>query len=106
MTAALASTLVALVLAVLALAGLVLLTVVPWTLAVDLAERRGLGTARWGLLAAGCCVLGLGIAGSAFLAGKPVVGVLGVPASWAAPLALTLLGPAGPRWAGVRGRHE
>ncbi len=106
MTGALTATLVALLLATVAVGGAALLTVVPWTVAVDLAERRALGTTRWGLLAAACCLLGLGIAGSAALAGKPGVAALGLPVSWAAPLALTLLGSAGTRWAGVRGRHQ
>jgi hypothetical protein len=101
-----AATAVAVLLAALALAALAVLTVVPWSVAVTLAERRGLGTARWSLLGGACCLLGLGVAGSAALAGRPAVAVLGLPVSWAAPLALALLGPAGTRWAGVRGRHE
>ncbi len=106
MTAALGATAAALVLAAVAVAGAVLLTIVPWSVTVGLAERRALGTARWGLLGGACCLLGLAIAGSAALAGRPAVAALGLPISWAAPLALVLLGPAGARWAGTRGRHE
>ena len=94
--------------ALLAVAGgtavLLLLTVAPFVTAVDLAERRGLGTVRWGLAAAACSAVGLGCALVALRAGLgPLPVVVGAVATWAGPLALRLLGSDGGRLAGARG---
>ncbi len=105
MTDALLATAVAVLLAALALAALGLLTVVPWSVTVGLAERRGLGPVRWGAASAACGVVGTLVAVQALRTGpRPVAALLGVAAAWAAPLALRAAGPG--RLAGARGRHE
>lgn len=107
MSAALLSLLVALVLAAVAVAVLGALTLVPFVLSVDTAEHAGYGTVRWGLASAVCSLVGLGVLYVSHEAGLgPVPELAGLAATWAAPLALRLLGPAGGRLAGARGRHE
>jgi hypothetical protein len=106
-TDALLSVVAAVAFAAVVVAVLCLLTLAPFVLAVGLAERHGLGTARCGLAAAACSAVGLAVAGLALRHGLGLVPlVLGVAATWAAPVALVALGSAGGRLTGVRGRHE
>ena len=81
------------------------LLVVPFVLAVDLAERRGFSPARWGacsLAAAGAAVL---LART--LHGAPrVLLVVPLALTWAAPAALSLLEASHARLGGLAGRHE
>lgn len=107
MIAALLSTLAAVLLVAVGLGVLGLVTLAPVLTAVGLAEKHGCGTARWTVAAVLCSLVGLGCAAVALKAGLGVgAASLGAAATWAAPLALLLLGDAGARWAGVRGRHE
>ena len=107
MTDALLATGAALLLAAVMLAVLGALTLVPFVVTVGLAERRSCGTARWGMVSAACSSVGLGAAVVALRHGLGLpVAALGAAATWAAPLALLLLGSGGGRLAGVRGRHE
>jgi hypothetical protein len=106
-TEALLSTAVGVLLAAVGLAGLLLLTVAPCVVAVELAERRRLGSARWGAAAAVCSAVGLGCAAVAVRHGLGTVpAALGALATWTVPLALLVLGADGGRLAGRRGRHE
>ena len=113
---AVTATLAAVLLAAAALALLGLTTVVPLVVASGLAERRGYGSARWAAVSAACSLAGLGVAAVAVRAGYgPGAAAVGLAATWAAPLALVLLGDVrrtsgagrgAARWAGRRGRHE
>ena len=107
MSDALLSTGAALLLAAVVLAGVGALTLVPFVVTVGLAERRSCGTARWGLASAVSSLVGLGAAAVAVRHGLGLpVAAFGAAATWAAPLAMLLLGTGGGRLAGVRGRHE
>jgi hypothetical protein len=98
-------------LTVLVLAGLVCLVgvgvvVVPFVLALDMAERRQFSTARAGaaclLLAGGCLLL-------SYVAVKDHHGAYLVPAvllGWAGPALLALLSPSQRGLGGVQGAHE
>ena len=95
----------ALVVAV-AMAAVYAVTVVPFVLALTLAERRGFSTGRWGGLALLGVLLGLALAGAARLADAPrLVQVLPLLLGFAAPLALYLL-DGSERVGGRAGRHE
>lgn len=86
---------------------LCVLTLGPFVTALELADRRGLGSTRWGLVSAACSVLGLAVAVLVLRHGLGVVPlVLAAAATWAAPVALLALGGAGGRLAGERGRHQ
>lgn len=94
------------VVALLASAGLVLLvllTVVPFVVALQRADRQGCSPARTGAVAMAGSLLGLALAGVQSRAGAP-------PPLVALPLLLALVGPlaarAVPRWLGRRGGHE
>jgi hypothetical protein len=84
---------------------LVVCTVVPFVRAVDMAERRGFSTGRWGgaqlvLLAAGALLAYAGLRHTVLLL---------LPAAllcWAAPLLLSLLGPRDGAVGGYHGAHE
>lgn len=107
MIAALLSTGVALLLACAGLAALGLLTLAPFVVAVGLAERRGYGSVRWGAASVLCSLVGLGCVAVALRAGLGLgAAALAAAATWAAPVALLLLGGARGRLAGERGRHE
>ena len=86
----------------LALAALYAVTVVPFVVTVDLAERRGCSTGRWAGLSLAAVLAGVGLAAAGVLAGRPVLVlalVLGfVPAAVLALRPDLLGGPAG--------RHE
>lgn len=98
-----AAVLVAAVL-LLALGGL---TVVPWVVALGLAERRGFDVVRCGLVGAGCALGGLGAALSGYRAGMPApLLLLAVASTWAGPALVLLVARVAPRLAGRGGRHE
>lgn len=85
-----------------ALAGL---TVVPFVLALRLAQARGLSPGRTGALAACGVLLGLALAGAALLLDVPVVLVLPALAlAYAVPLLLRLIER--PPLVGTAGQHE
>ena len=97
----------AVVVALLVAAGLAVLyavTVVPFLVTVDLAERRGCSTGRWaGLsLVAGLLAVGLAVAG--LLAGAPRPLLVLVPAVAFAPAVVLALRP--DSLGGRAGRHE
>ena len=103
-----AATAVSTLIVVLALAVLAALTLVPFVLALRLAERRGYAQARWGALALAGSVLGaavlllaLRIGGGDLLAGAAV----GVLLAYAVPLLLRLVA-LDPLVSGRPGRHE
>ena len=107
MSEVLLSTAAAVALVAVVLAVVLALTLAPFVVAVGLAERRGLGSVRWPLVAALCSAVGLGIAYVALRHGLgPVPVALGAAATWSAPVALVALGSSGGRLAGVRGRHQ
>ncbi len=98
--------LVTAVLTVVACAVGALVLVVPFLVGVDMAERRGYSTERWGAL----CLLGtgLGVAVAALVASKDLSTLLFLPAlvlAWGAPAVLSLLAP-GQRVGGPQGVHE
>jgi hypothetical protein len=81
------------------------LTVVPFVVALRLAEARALSPGRVGTAAAAGVLLGLALAGSALLLGAtPLLVLPAVALVWAVPLALRVLGA--PAIAGRAGRHE
>lgn len=99
---ALLATLVILAVGLTALAGL---TVVPFLLALRLAETRQLSPGRVGAFAAGGILLGLALSGAALVLDVPVWLVLPALAlTYVVPLLLRLLGR--PSLAGTAGRHE
>ena len=85
-----------------ALAALYAVTVVPFLVTVDLAERRGGSTGRWAGLALGAVLAGVGLAAAGLLAGRPVL-VLALALGFVPAVVLALrpdlLG-------GPAGRHE
>lgn len=76
------------------------LTVVPFVLSVDLAERRGLSPSFWG----GLSLLAIGL--MAYLGlkatGHPVLLLPVVALAWSVPLALSLMAGRGPDLGGHR----
>lgn len=81
------------------------LTLVPFVLALRLAERRGLSPGRAGALAAGGVLLALALVGAALLLDVPVWLVLPALAlAYAVPLLLRVLER--PPLAGTAGQHE
>lgn len=102
LSALLLTTLFALLACVVGLLGLV----VPFVVGVDMAERRGFSTERWGAL----CLLGSGLAlAVAYAVLTQHLGfVLYLPAlalAWGTPGVLALLAP-GQRVGGAQGLHE
>lgn len=87
-----------------ALAVLTALTVVPFVLTLQWAERRGVASGRAGALATATCLVGP--AAALWLTARTP---LPIPLA-ALPLVLVVSGPAvaaaAPRWLGRRGRHE
>ena len=85
-----------------ALAALYAVTVVPFLVTVDLAERRGGSTGRWAGLALAAVLAGVGLAAGGLLAGRPVL-VLALALGFVPAVVLALrpdlLG-------GPAGRHE
>ena len=93
------------VIVVLGLAALTGLTVVPFVYALQLADRRGVSSARVGTVAATGVLLGLAVAGTVLLLDAPAFLVLpAVVTVWAVPVGLRLLGA--PSIAGRAGRHS
>ncbi len=84
--------------------GLLLLGVAPFLRGVDLAERRGFSTVRWGAVSLAGPVLGLLFAvaaqSSTWLLYGPAVVV-----TWLGPALLGVVAP-GPTLAGGQGAHE
>jgi hypothetical protein len=80
-------------------------TVVPFLLALRLADARDVSPARAGALAAGGVLLGLALAGSVLLLDAPVALVLpALAVAYAVPLVLRVLER--PPLAGTAGQHE
>ena len=99
----LASLVAVLVVVALAVAWLAAMTVAPFVVGVDLAERRGVAGHRAGAL---CAVAVLGALAAAWVLRDHLwlaVPALGV--SWLGPVALSALGP-GTALAGGTGAHE
>ncbi len=104
LVATLAFTLVFTVLAV----ALVLVTVAPLYLALQLADNRGFSTTRWGAVTAVGVVAGLA---SAYVlhgrAGTPAyAGIVPLVLTYLGPLVLLVLGPDQDRLGGRAGQHE
>jgi hypothetical protein len=95
---------VAAMLAVVCVAGIVLV-VVPFVLAVDMAERRGFSATRWGAIALVDAAL---VLASVSLVRKhsALVLVLSALIAWAVPLALSLMDRSQVRLGGYQGRHQ
>lgn len=74
------------------LAGLFAVTALPFAWTLQLAEHRRLPSGRWGLYAAGGIVLGLLVVAAIYGAEGPpnVLAVLGLPLTYAGPLAAYL----------------
>ena len=102
MLAAVVSAAVVALLVTVALAVLYAVTVVPFLITVDLAERRGGSTGRWAGLALAAVLAGVGLAAAGLLAGRPVL-VLALALAFVPAVVLALrpdlLG-------GPAGRHE
>ena len=99
---AVVAALVVALLVALALAVLYAVTVVPFLVTVDLAERRGGSTGRWAGLALAAVLAGVGLAAAGLLAGRPVL-VLALVLGFA-PAAVLVLRPE--LLGGPAGRHE
>ena len=101
LTALVAAAVVALLVAV-SLAALYAVTVVPFLVTVDLAERRGGSTGRWAGLSLVAVLAGVALAAAGLLAGRPVL-VVALALGFAPAVVLALrpdvLG-------GPAGRHE
>lgn len=97
--------------AVLVAAGLALLsavTLAPFVVALQLAERDGLSPARWGAVTLVCSVLGLLVV-LLLLRGDGVstpIALLPLALTWAGPVLLRVVDPQDARLAGRAGRHE
>jgi hypothetical protein len=91
-----------------ALVALVGFTVVPFVVAVSMAERRAFSPARWGAVAVVSCLGGLGLAYLLWShTGVPrPLALLPVVLSWAAPGVLWLLEGTEELIGGRSGRHE
>lgn len=91
---------------VLGCVALVLLGVTPYLRGIDMAERRGFSTLRWGAFSAGGPAVGFLLA--YWVHHGHHDGVLYVPAlllTWAVPAVLSLLAPG--QWiGGAQGAHE
>lgn len=84
----------------------VLLVLLPFVRGVDMAERRGFSTLRWGAISAAGPALGLLLA--VWVRSGRHDGVLYAPAlllTWAVPALLSLLAP-GQLVGGAQGAHE
>jgi hypothetical protein len=95
------------VVALLVSAGLAVLyavTVVPFLVAVDLAERRGCSTGRWAGLSLAAVLLALGLAAGALLGGAPRP--LLVPALAVGFVPAVVLARRSDTVGGRAGRHE
>ena len=84
----------------------VLLTVAPFVTGVDMAERRGYSTERWGAV----CLAAIGAGAALGLWVKTsdssrVLWLLAAALTWAGPAVLSLLAP-GQRVGGPQGAHE
>jgi len=106
MTAMLTTLVVLSLLVVLACVALVIVTVGPFVVGVEMAERRRFSTDRWGAV----CLFGIGLAlALAYVVhSKHLSAVLYLPAvalAWVGPGLLALLAP-GQSVAGVQGAHE
>jgi hypothetical protein len=58
------------------LAGLYAVTVLPFLVTVDLAERRGCSTGRWAGLALAAVLLAVGVAAAGVLTGRPLLALV------------------------------
>jgi hypothetical protein len=83
----------------------VALVVLPFVLTVDMAERRGFSTARWGAVALVDAGLALATA-SLVLKHSALLLVLSAVLAWAAPAALSLMDRSQALLGGYQGRHQ
>lgn len=92
----------------LALAVLLALTVVPFVLACDMAERRRFSVARWGAVALAGSALGLSVALLAWRRTDlpTLLVLLPLALTWTGPALLWLLEGTEERLGGRRGAHE
>ena len=79
--------------------------VLPFVLTVDLAERRGFSTTRWGAIALVDAALALGSA-SLVVKHSALVLLATAALAWAAPAALSLMDRTQVRLGGYQGRHQ
>ena len=97
--------LAAVVVALLVATGLAVLyavTVVPFLVTVDLAERRGCSTGRWAGLSLAAVLLAVGLAAAGVLTGRPLL-ALALALGFAPAVVLALRSDA---LGGRAGRHE
>ncbi len=101
---ALVAAVVVALLVALALAALYAVTVVPFLVTVDLAERRGCSTGRWAGLSLAAVLVAVALALAGALAGAPRVLLLGAPAVGFVPAVVLAL--RSDTVGGRAGRHE
>jgi len=92
----------------LALALLSAVTLVPFVLALQMAEARGFATARWAVVALAGSLLGLGLAVLIYTSDRvlPVAALLPLIFTWSGPAALWLLTGEEKAIGGRAGAHE
>ena len=105
MTAALLAVLAVAAVVVAVCAAFVVLVVLPFVLTLDLADRRGFSTMRWGAVSLVDAVLALATA-SLVLKHSALLLALSVVLAWAAPLALSLMDRTQVRLGGYQGQHQ
>lgn len=82
------------------------LVVLPFVTALDLAERRGFSTLRWGTISLLGIALMLMVSYQLLSVGAPWPALLPTPVlGWGGPLALALLDPRQRRIGGTQGAH-
>ncbi|MFN2523779.1 MAG: hypothetical protein ABR614_10785 [Mycobacteriales bacterium] len=95
------------VVATVLLAGLVLVTVAPLYVALQMADTRRFSTARWAVVAGFAVVVGLGAAYVLRSHDVPkLVPLVPLALTWTGPLLLWLLDPSQTRLGGRAGLHE
>jgi hypothetical protein len=83
------------------------LTVVPFVVALGMAERRGFSATRWGVVSLGGAALALAVGVALHRSDAPVaLTALLVPITWVAPGVLWLLDGTEQGLGGRRGAHE
>lgn len=81
-------------------------TVLPFVLGVDMAEKLGLSTARWGAVSLGGIALALALAWEAVRLGLPLVVLPLAVLTWVGPGVLALLDASQVGLGGRQGAHE
>lgn len=84
------------------------LSVAPFVLGVDMAERRGFSTTRWGAISIGGIALALLLGLESVKLGLPTVLLLlpAVALAWTGPGVLALLDATQTRLGGTQGTHQ